>query len=185
MTCSPPVPGGDISQSGRAAPNRYGLRPGRSAHDALDALTVGIEHKKVRWVLDADISDFVTSLDHGWLQKFVEHRTVDKRILRLIQKWVGAGVIEDGAWTASDVGTPQGASVSPLLANIYLHYVFDRRARQWRCRNAGGDMVIVGFADDLVAGFEHQADAQRFLADVRDRASSGLCRRCSVPCVSR
>ena len=136
-------------------------------------------------MLDADISDFVTSLDHGWLQKFVEHRIVDKRILRLIQKWVGVGVIEDGAWTASDVGTPQGASVSPLLANIYLHYVFDRRARQWRCRNAGGDMVIVGFADDLVAGFEHQADAQRFLADLRDRASSGLCRRCSVPCVSR
>ena len=121
----------------------YGFRPGRSPHDALDALTVGIEHKKVRWVLDADIRDFFTSLDHGWLQKFVEHRIADKRVLRLIQKWVSVGVIEDGAWTASDVGAPQGASVSPLLANIYLHYVFDRWARQWRRRHAGGDMIIV------------------------------------------
>ena len=153
----------------------YGFRPGRSPHDALDALTVGIEHKKVRWVLDADIRDFFTSLDHGWLQKFVEHRIADKRVLRLIQKWVSAGVIEDGAWTASEVGAPQGASVSPLLANIYLHYVFDRWVRQWRRRNAHGDMIIVRFADDFVAGFEHQADAQRFLAELRDRfAKFGL-----------
>jgi RNA-directed DNA polymerase len=153
----------------------YGFRPGRSPHDALDALTVGIEHKKVRWVLDADIRDLCTSLDHGWLQKFVEHRIGDKRILRLIQKWVSAGVIEDGAWAASDVGAPQGASVSPLLANIYLHYVLDRWARQWRRRNAHGDMIIVRFADDFVAGFEHQADAQRFLTDLRDRfAKFGL-----------
>ena len=153
----------------------YGFGPGRSPHDALDARTVGIEHKKVRWVLDADIRDFFTSLDHGWLQKFVEHRIADQRVLRLIQKWVNAGVIEDGAWAASEVGAPQGASVSPLLANIYLHYVFDRWARQWRRRNAGGDMVIVRFADDFVAGFEHESDAQRFLADLRDRfAKFGL-----------
>ena len=101
----------------------YGFRPGRSPHDALDALAVGIERKEVNWVLDADIRDLCTSLDHGWLEKFLEHRIADKRILRLIQKWVGAGVIEDGAWTASEVGAPQGASASPLLANIYLHYV--------------------------------------------------------------
>ena len=153
----------------------YGFRPGRSPHDALDALAVGIERKKVNWVLDADIRDFFTSLDHGWLQKFLEHRIADKRILRLIQKWVSAGVIEDGAWTASEVGAPQGASASPLLANIYLHYVFDRWARQWRRRNAGGDMIIVRFADDFVAGFEHEHDARRFLADLRERfAKFGL-----------
>jgi RNA-directed DNA polymerase len=137
----------------------------------LDALTVGIEHKKVNWVLDADIRDFFTSLDHGWLQKFVEHRIADKRILRLIQKWVSAGVIEDGAWTASEVGAPQRASASPLLANIYLHYVLDRWVRQWRRRHARGDMIIVRFADDLVAGFEYESDARRFLADLRERFS--------------
>jgi group II intron reverse transcriptase/maturase len=147
----------------------YGFRPGRSPHDALDALAVGIERKKVNWVLDADIRDFFTSLDHGWLNKFVEHRIADKRVLRLIQKWVSAGVIEDGVWTASEAGAPQGASVSPLLANIYLHYVFDRWARQWRRRNAHGDVIIVRFADDCVVGFEHHGDAQRFLADLRDR----------------
>ncbi|MDQ3106626.1 MAG: group II intron reverse transcriptase/maturase [Actinomycetota bacterium] len=153
----------------------YGFRPGRSPHDALDALTVGIERKKVNWVLDADIRDFFTSLDQDWLQKFLEHRIADKRVLRLIRKWVGAGVIEDGAWTASEVGTPQGASASPLLANIYLHYVLDRWARQWRRRHAHGDVVIVRFADDFVAGFEHQCDAQQFLADLRERfANFGL-----------
>jgi RNA-directed DNA polymerase len=147
----------------------YGFRPGRSPHDALDALSVGIERKKVNWVLDADLRDFFTSLDHGWLQKFLEHRIADKRVLRLIQKWVSAGVIEDGAWMASEVGAPQGASASPLLANIYLHYVLDRWARQWRRRNAHGDVVIVRFADDFVAGFEHEVDAQRFLSDLRER----------------
>jgi group II intron reverse transcriptase/maturase len=153
----------------------YGFRPGRSPHDALDALAVGIERKKINWVLDADIRDFFTSLDHGWLQKFLEHRIADKRVLRLIQKWVSAGVIEDGAWTVSEVGAPQGASVSPLLANIYLHYVFDRWARQWRRRNAHGDVIIVRFADDFVAGFEHENDARRFLADLRQRmAKFGL-----------
>lgn len=147
----------------------YGFRPGRSPHDALDALTVGIERKKVNWVLDADIRDFFTSLDHGWLQKFLEHRIADKRILRLIRKWVNAGVIEDGAWSATEVGTPQGASVSPLLANVYLNYVLDRWVRQWRRRHARGEVIIVRFADDFVAGFEHQADAQQFLTDLRER----------------
>jgi len=153
----------------------YGFRPGRGPHDALDALGTGIKRKKVNWVLDADIRDFFTSLDHGWLQKFLEHRIADKRVLRLIRKWVNAGVIEEGAWTASEVGAPQGASASPLLANVYLHYVLDRWVRQWRRRHAHGDMVIVRFADDFVVGFEHQADAQRFLADLRERfAAFGL-----------
>jgi RNA-directed DNA polymerase len=137
----------------------YGFRPGRSPHDALDALAVGIERKKVNWVLDADIRDFFTSLDHDWLQKFLEHRIADKRVLRLIRKWVNAGVIEDGAWTASEEGAPQGASASPLLANVYLHYVLDRWVRQWRRRHAHGDVIIVRFADDFVAGFEHKSDA--------------------------
>jgi group II intron reverse transcriptase/maturase len=147
----------------------YGFRPGRSPHHALDALSVGIERKKVNWVLDADISDFFTSLDHGWLEKFLEHRIADKRVLRLIRKWVNAGVVEDGAWTASDGGAPQGASASPLLANIYLHYVLDRWVRQWRRKHAHGDVIIVRFADDFVAGFEHQADVQQFLSDLRER----------------
>ncbi|MGH7383418.1 MAG: group II intron reverse transcriptase/maturase, partial [Candidatus Methylomirabilales bacterium] len=153
----------------------YGFRPGRSPHDALDALATGIGRKKVNWVLDADIRDFFTSLDHGWMAKFLGHRIADKRVLRLIRRWVSAGVIEDGKWTASEVGAPQGASASPLLANVYLHYVFDRWARQWRNRQAHGDVIIVRFADDFVAGFEHQADAQRFLADLRERlAKFGL-----------
>ncbi len=149
----------------------YGFRPGRSPHDALDALTVGIERKKVNWVLDADVKEFFTSLDHDWLARFVEHRIADKRVLRLIQKWVNAGVIEDGRWTASEVGAPQGASASPLLANIYLHYVLDRWVRQWRRRHAHGDVIIVRFADDFVAGFEHRADAEQFLNDLRERFS--------------
>ena len=148
----------------------YGFRPGRSPHDALDALATGIERKKVNWVLDADIRDFFTSLDHDWLMKFVEHRIADPRVLRLIRKWVTAGVIEDGTWTASE-GAPQGASASPLLANVYLHYVLDRWVRQWRKRHAHGDVIIVRFADDFVAGFEHKADAEQFLADLRERFS--------------
>ena len=149
----------------------YGFRPGRSPHDALDALTVGIERKKVNWVLDADVKDFFTSLDHDWLARFVEHRVADKRVLRLIRKWVNAGVIEDGKWTASEVGAPQGASASPLLANIYLHYVLDRWVRQWRRQHAHGDVITVRFADDFVAGFEHKVDAEQFLADLRERFS--------------
>ena len=147
----------------------YGFRPGRNPHHALDALTVGIERRRVNFVLDADIADFFSSLDHDWLEKFLEHRIGDKRVLRLIHNWVNAGVIEDGTWKASEVGAPQGASVSPLLANIYLHYVLDRWVRQWRRRCARGEVIIVRFADDFVAGFEYESDAQRFLVDLRER----------------
>jgi len=153
----------------------YGFRPGRKPHDALDALAVGLDRKKVNWVLDADICDFFSRLDHVWIEKFLEHRIADKRVLRLIRKWLNAGVIEDGNWSETIEGSPQGASVSPLLANVYLHYVFDRWARQWRRRHARGDVIIVRFADDLVAGFEHLGDAKRFLADLRERfAKFGL-----------
>jgi RNA-directed DNA polymerase len=153
----------------------YGFRPGRSPHHALDALAVGVERKRVNWVLDADIREFFTSLDHRWLAKFLEHRIADQRVLRLIGKWLSAGVIEDGAWTASEQGAPQGASASPLLANVYLHYVLDLWVQWWRRRYAHGDVIIVRFADDFVAGFEHQADAQRFLTDLRQRlAKFGL-----------
>jgi RNA-directed DNA polymerase len=147
----------------------YGFRPGRSPHDALDALAAGITRKKVNWVLDTDFREFFTSLDHRWLERFLEHRIADRRVLRLIQKWMAAGVIEDGAWTESLDGVPQGASASPLLANVYLHYVFDLWAHQWRIRHARGDVVIVRFADDAVVGFEYRDDAERFWADLRDR----------------
>jgi RNA-directed DNA polymerase len=153
----------------------YGFRPGRNPHNALDALAVGIERKKVNWILEADICDFFSKLDHAWLGKFLEHRIADKRVLRLIRKWVKAGVIEDGAWMASEEGAPQGASASPLLANVYLHYVLDRWARQWRRQRAHGDVVIVRFADDFACGFEHQGDARQFLHDLRKRfAQFGL-----------
>jgi RNA-directed DNA polymerase len=153
----------------------YGFRPGRSQHDALDALAVGITRKKVNFVLDADISDFFTRLDQGWLERFLEHRIADRRVLRLIQKWLRAGVIEDGEWSRTEEGTAQGASVSPLLANVYLHYVFDLWADQWRRRHAHGDVILSRFADDYVAGFEHREDAERFLADLRGRfAEFGL-----------
>jgi RNA-directed DNA polymerase len=147
----------------------YGFRPGRSQHQALDALAAGIVRKRVNWVLDADFRDYFSSLDHSWLVKFLEHRIADKRVLRLIQKWLAAGVIEDGSWTAYEEGVPQGASVSPLLANVYLHYVFDLWAHQWRSRHARGDVVIVRFADDFVVGFEHRDDAERFWEDLRAR----------------
>jgi group II intron reverse transcriptase/maturase len=147
----------------------YGFRPGRGPHDALDALAVGIARKRVNWVLDADIRDFFTGLDHSWLVKFLEHRIADRRVLRLIQKWLRAGVIEDGTWSKTEQGTAQGASISPLLANVYLHYVFDLWADQWRRRHARGDVILVRFADDYVAGFEHRDDAERFLADLRAR----------------
>ena len=123
-------------------------------------------------MLDADISDFFTKLDQSWLLKFIEHRVADKRVLRLIQKWLRAGVIEDGAWTASDEGSPQGASVSPLLANVYLHYVLDLWAQQWRRRHAHGEMIIVRYGDDFVAGFEHRSDAERFHSELRERFAS-------------
>lgn len=147
----------------------YGFRPGRSPHEALDALAAGIYRKKVNWVLDADIRDFFTSLDQGWVEKFIEHRIADTRVLRLIQKWLRAGVVEDGKWSETVEGSPQGASVSPLLANVYLHYVLDLWAQQWRRRNARGDVVIVRFADDFILGFERQDDAKRFLRDLRER----------------
>jgi RNA-directed DNA polymerase len=147
----------------------YGFRPGRSPHWALDALTVGIMTKKVNWVLDADIRGFFDAIDHGWLVKFVEHRVADRRVLRLIQKWLSAGVMENGKWAETEMGSPQGATVSPLLANIYLHYVLDLWVQQWRKRHSSGDIVIVRYADDFIVGFQHRNDAERFLHELRER----------------
>jgi RNA-directed DNA polymerase len=153
----------------------YGFRPGRSPHQALDALTVGIQRKRVNWVLDADIRGFFDNMSHEWTMKFVEHRVADSRILRLIQKWLQAGVSEDGQWSETKVGTPQGAVASPLLANVYLHYVFDLWVEAWRKRVAKGDVIVVRYADDLVVGFENRAEAERFLAEFRERlAKFGL-----------
>ena len=147
----------------------YGFRPRRGPHDALDALVVGIGSRKVNWILDADIRSFFDSVSQDWLIRFVEHRVGDKRIVRLIQKWLRAGILEDGTVTVSDRGTGQGSVISPLLANIYLHYVLDLWVERWRRREATGDMIIVRYADDLVAGFEHEADARRFLDEMRAR----------------
>jgi group II intron reverse transcriptase/maturase len=147
----------------------YGFRPKRGQHDALDALIVGIERKKVKWILDLDIRDFFGTISHDWLIRFLEHRIGDERILRLIRKWLKAGVLEDGVVTESEQGSPQGATISPLLANAYLHYVLDLWAQQWRQRHATGDMIIVRYADDCVLGFEHEAEAKRFLEDMRLR----------------
>ena len=153
----------------------YGFRPGRGPHHALDALAVGIARKKVNWVLDADIRDFFGQLDHVWLRRFLEHRIADKRVLRLIGKWLAAGVIEDGQWTAGEEGSPQGASVSPLLANVYLHYVYDLWVDWWRRQHAHGEVITVRFADDFIVGFEYEEDARRFLAELRERlAKFGL-----------
>jgi group II intron reverse transcriptase/maturase len=147
----------------------YGFRPNRNAHQALDALTVGITRKKVNWVLDADIRGFFDTLDHDWLVKFIEHRIQDARVIRHVKKWLHAGAMEDGSWTNPEEGTPQGGSISPLLANVYLHYVFDLWAAAWRSREAHGDVIIVRYADDFVVGFEHRDDADRFLAALRER----------------
>jgi RNA-directed DNA polymerase len=147
----------------------YGFRPGRSPHQALDALNVGITRKRVNWILDADIRGFFDQMSHEWTMQFVQHRIADKRILRLIQKWLKAGVSEDGEWSATTIGTPQGAVISPLLANLYLHYVFDLWVDVWRKKVASGEVVVVRFADDLVVGFQHQADAERFLGEFRER----------------
>jgi len=153
----------------------YGFRPGRSPHQALDALTVGIQRKKVNWVLDADIRGFFDNVSHEWTTKFIEHRVADRRILRLIQKWLKAGVSEDGQWSETKLGTPQGAVVSPLIANVYLHYVFDLWAEVWRKKVAKGDVIVVRYADDLVLGFQHRTDAERFLREFKDRlAKFGL-----------
>lgn len=147
----------------------YGFRPGRSPHDALDALAVGISRKKVNWVLDADIRNFFGQLDQAWLRKFLEHRIADRRILRLIDKWLAAGVVEDGIWSRTVRGSAQGASASPLLANVYLHYVFDLWVDWWRHHEARGDVIVVRFADDFTVGFEHRDDADRFLCALRER----------------
>jgi len=147
----------------------YGFRPGRGTHDALDALVVAIETRKVNHVVDADIRSFFDSVSQEWLVRFVEHRVGDKRIVRLIRKWLKAGILEDGTVTVSDRGTGQGSVISPLLANVYLHYVLDLWAERWRQREATGDMIIVRYADDVVVGFEHEADAVRFLAAMRAR----------------
>jgi group II intron reverse transcriptase/maturase len=147
----------------------YGFRPGKSAHNALDAVAVGVQIKKVNWILDADISKFFDTIEHDWLVKFIEHRVADARVVRLIKKWLHAGVLEDGQVTRSEQGTVQGGSISPLLANIYLHYVLDLWGNQWRGRHARGDMVIVRYADDWVAGFERRQDAERFAREVTQR----------------
>jgi len=147
----------------------YGFRPGRGQHDALDALSVAISETRVNWILDADIRSFFDRLDQSWLVRFLEHRIGDERIIRLVRKWLKAGVLEDGEWSVSETGTPQGAVASPLLANVYLHYVFDLWAQQWRRREATGNVIFVRYADDLVAGFEHEADARRFWDAMRAR----------------
>jgi len=146
-----------------------GFRPGRGAHDALDALVVGIATRKVSFILDADIEKFFDSVSQEWLIRFVEHRIGDKRIVRLIQKWLKAGVLEDGIVTSSDRGTGQGSVISPLLANLYLHYVFDLWAERWRRREAKGDMILVRYADDIVVGFQYESDARRFWDAMRER----------------
>ena len=147
----------------------YGFRPRRSQHDALDALAVAITRTRVNWIWDADVSRFFDSVSHEWLVRFVEHRIGDSRIIRLIRKWLKAGVMEDGEVNVTGVGTPQGAVASPLLANIYLHYVFDLWADRWRRHHAQGEVIFVRYADDIIAGFEYEADAKRFHADVQQR----------------
>jgi len=147
----------------------YGFRPGRSQHSALDALDRALMTRKVEWVLDADLRGFFDSISHEWLVKFVEHRIADKRIVRLIQQWLRAGVLEDGSWTQQEEGTPQGGSASPLLANLYLHHAFDQWVQQWRKKQAQGEVIVVRWADDFIVGFERQSDAEQFLEELRER----------------
>ena len=147
----------------------YGFRPGRGAHNALDALTVGIEQRKINWVLDADIRAFFDRLDRDWLVRFLKHRIGDKRLIRLITKWLNAGVMEGTDWLDTGRGVPQGAIASPVLANVYLHYVFDLWSQAWRKRKGKGDMIVVRYADDFVVGFQHQWEAENFLNDLRER----------------
>lgn len=153
----------------------YGFRPGRSPHMALDALAVGIQQRKVNWVLDADLRGCFDAIDHDWLLQFVEHRIRDRRVHRHLRKWLKAGVLEEGQWRPAEAGVPQGSSVGPLLANVYLHYAFDLWAQAWRRRHAKGDVILVRFADDMVCGFQHRSDADRFQAEFRARlAKFGL-----------
>jgi group II intron reverse transcriptase/maturase len=147
----------------------YGFRPGRGAHQALDILAAGLMTRKVNWVLDADILNFFGTLDWGWLITCIERRIGDRRIIRLIQKWLKAGVLEEGKWGCSEMGTVQGGSISPLLANIYLHYVFDLWVHHWRKTRAEGDVIVVRYADDFIVGFQYRREAERFLADLRER----------------
>ncbi len=147
----------------------YGFRPGRSQHQALDAVAYGMWKKLVKWVLDADIQSFFDTLSHEWLVKFLEHRIADRRVIRLIQKWLNAGVLEDGKRIVREIGTVQGGSISPLLANIYLHYVLDLWIEQWRKTKAKGDVLVVRFADDFVAGFQHRKEAEQLREDLRER----------------
>ena len=147
----------------------YGFRPGRSQHDALDALVVGISSQRVNWILDADIRSYFDKIDQTWLVKMLEHRIGDGRVIRLVRRWLKAGVLDEGVWSVSETGTPQGAVISPLLANVFLHYVFDLWAQQWRRRQAKGVMIVVRYADDIVAGFEHEADATAFWDAMRER----------------
>jgi RNA-directed DNA polymerase len=147
----------------------YGFRPGRSQHNALDAVTVGIQARKVSWVLDADIRGFFDAIDHAWLMRFIEHRIADERVLRHVKKWLKAGVLEDGKLLRAEEGTPQGGSVSPLLANIYLHYAFDLWVQHWRRHSARGEVIVVRYADDFVMGFQYRSDVLRFRADLEAR----------------
>ena len=153
----------------------YGYRPGRSSHQALDALFVGISKRKVNWIIDADIRGFYDNISHEWLMKFVEHRIADRRMLRLLKKWLRAGVSEDGEWSPTKVGTPQGAVISPLYANVFLHYVLDLWIHDWRKRQAKGEVTIVRYADDFVIGFREESDARKCLAALGERfAKFGL-----------
>jgi len=147
----------------------YGFRPGRSQHDALDALSYALLKKKVNYILDADVQSFFDNLDKGWMIRFIEHRVADPRVLRLIQKWLKAGVMEEGQWSEPQTGTPQGSVISPLLANVYLHYAFDLWVDVWRQKWAQGEVVVVRYADDVILGFQYQMDADRFLANLRER----------------
>ena len=153
----------------------YGFRPGKSQHNALDALSVAITSKRVNWILDADIEGFFDAIDHDWLIKFLEHRIGDRRILRLIRKWLRAGVSEDGEWSRTTVGAPQGAVISPLLSNVYLHYVFDLWIEWWRTKHCHGDVIVIRYADDFVIGFQNRDEAERCLEELRQRlAKFGL-----------
>jgi RNA-directed DNA polymerase len=153
----------------------YGFRPGRGQHDALDALAFGLGKRRINWVLDADIRSFFDTISHAWLIRFLEHRIRDRRIVRLVRKWLTAGVLEEGRWIETREGTPQGAVISPFLANVYLHYVYDLWVRQWRQRHAAGQMIVIRYADDTIVGFEHSQDAERFLLDLSTRlAQFGL-----------